>query len=184
MSAFSQLFTINADSIRQHENGEYFVLYGRGSKRVQSILGAEREILIIGNTYVDQQARSLQFARRIINGSDGRLETSLCVFVHQDPRGNAKLKKWGRENGVAVIPVYTSNGVLPRGQEMERLLSYEFFTQDPFDVTGPVANDAQFYGRRTEAQELARKLQSGHIRACFGIRKIGKPQYFTGFWRN
>ena len=54
------------------------------------------------------------------------------------------------------------------------MLSHEFFTQDPFDVTGPVANDAQFFGRRTEAQELARKLQLGHIRSCFGIRKIGK----------
>ncbi len=173
-SAFSQLFSINSDSIRQFENGEYFVMYARGSKRVQNILGAEREILIIGNIYGDQQARSLQFARRVINESDGRLETGLCVFIHQDPRGNAKLKRWGRENGLAVIPVYTSNGVLPRGQELERLLSYEFFTQDPFDVTGPVANDAQFFGRRTEAQELARKLQSGHIRAVFGIRKIGK----------
>ncbi len=174
ISAFSELFSINAESVRHYENGEYFVMYARGSKRVQNILGAEREILIIGNVYADQQARSLQFTRRVINESDGRLETSLCVFVHQDPRGNAKLKRWGRENGIAVIPVYTSTGVLPRGQEMERLLSYEFFTQDPFDVTGPVASDAQFFGRRTEAQELARKLQAGHIRACFGIRKIGK----------
>lgn len=174
VSAFAELFGINTESVRRFENGEYFVMYARGSKRVQNILGAEREILIMGNIYADQQARSLQFARRIINESDGRLETSLCVFVHQDPRGNAKLKRWGRENGVAVIPVYTSTGVLPRGQEMERLLSYEFFTQDPFDVTGPVANDAQFFGRRTEAQELARKLQAGNIRACFGIRKIGK----------
>lgn len=173
-SAFSQLFTINFESIRLFETGEYFIMYGRGSKRVQNILGAEREILILGNIYADQQARSLQFARRVINESDGRLETSLCVFIHQDPRGNSKLKRWGRENGLAVVPVYTSTGVLPRGQEMERLLSYEFFTQDPFDVTGPVASDAQFFGRRTEAQELARKLQSGHIRACFGIRKIGK----------
>jgi len=173
-SAFSQLFTINHDSIRQFENGEYFVMYARGSKRVQNILGAEREILILGNIYDDQQARSLRFARRVINESDGRLESGLCVFVHQDPRGNAKLKRWGRENGLVVIPVYTSTGELRRGQELERLLSYEFFTQDPFDVTGPVANDAQFFGRRTEAQELARKLQSGHIRACFGIRKIGK----------
>jgi hypothetical protein len=54
------------------------------------------------------------------------------------------------------------------------LLAYEFFSQDPFDVTGPVASDAQFFGRRTEAQELARKLQGGQIRACFGIRKVGK----------
>lgn len=173
-SALSQLFVINFETIRQFENGEYFVLYARGSKRVQNILGAEREILIIGNVYKDQQARSLQFARRVINESDGRLETALCVFVHKDPRGNSKLKRWGRENGLALIPIYSSSGVLPRGQELERLLSYEFFTQDPFDVTGPVANDAQFFGRRTEAQELARKLQSGHIRSCFGIRKIGK----------
>jgi hypothetical protein len=173
-AAFTGLFSINSDTVRQFENGEYFVIYARGSKRVQSILGAEREILILGNIYADQQARSVRFARRLINESDGRLETTLCVIVHQDPRGNAKLKRWGRENGLAVIPVHTSTGVLPRNQELERLLSYEFFTQDPFDVTGPVANDAQFFGRRSEAQELARKLQSGHIRACFGIRKIGK----------
>lgn len=173
-SALSQLFVINSETVRQFETGEYFIMYARGSKRVRNILGAEREILILGNIYADQQARSVQFARRLINESDGRLETTLCVIVHQDPRGNAKLKRWGRENGLAVIPVHTSTGVLPRGQELERLLSYEFFTQDPFDVTGPVANDAQFFGRRSEAQDLARKLQSGHIRACFGIRKIGK----------
>ncbi|MCB5412267.1 ATP-binding protein [Pseudogemmobacter faecipullorum] len=173
-AAFTGLFAITAESIRQFENGEYFVMYARGSKRLQSILGAEREILILGNVYSDQQARSVQFVRRLINDSDGRLETTLCVIVHQDPRGNTKLKNWGRENGLAVIPVYTATGVLPRNQELERLLSYEFFTQDPFDVTGPVANDAQFFGRRAEAQELARKLHSGHIRACFGIRKIGK----------
>ena len=173
-SAFSQLFTISSESVRYFENGEYLVMFARGSKRVQSILGIEREILIIGNIYADQQARSLRFARRIINESDGRLEKTLCVFVHQDPRGNSKLKRWGRENGLAIIPIYTASGILPRGQELERLLSYEFFTQDPFDVTGPVANDTQFFGRRTEAQELARKLQSGHIRSCFGIRKIGK----------
>lgn len=174
MSAFTGLFSINSASIRQFETGEYFVIYAKCSKRVQSILGAERELLMIGNVYADQQVRSLKFARRIIDESGGRLEPTLCIIVHQDPRGNTKLKRWGRENGIAVIPVYTSSGVLPREQEMERLLSFEFFTQDPFDVTGPVANDSQFFGRRGEAQELARKLQSGHIRACFGIRKIGK----------
>lgn len=173
-SALSQLFVINSETIRQFETGEYFVLIAKGTKRVRNILGIEREILILGNVYADQQPRSVQFARRLINESDGRLERTLCVIVHQDARGNAKLKRWGRENGVAVIPVYTSDGILPRGQRLERLLSYEFFTQDPFDVTGPVADDAQFFGRRTEAQELARKLQAGHIRSCFGIRKIGK----------
>ena len=158
ISALTGLFEITSETVRQFENGEYFVLYAKGSKRVRSILGAEREILVLGNVYADQQARSVQFARRLINESDGRLETTLCVIIHRDPRGNNKLKRWGRENGLAVIPLYTGTGALPRNQELERLLSYEFFTQDPFDVTGPVANDAQFFGRRSEAQELALDL--------------------------
>lgn len=173
-SAFSQLFTFNYIAPRQYETGEYVYAVARGSKRVQSILGIDREILILGNLYRDQQPRSLQFAKKLIAESEGRLETSVCILVHPDPKGNAKLKRWGRENGIAIIPVYTSTGILPRGQELERLLSFEFFTQDPFDITGPVANDAQFFGRRSEAQELARKLQSGQIRSCFGMRKIGK----------
>lgn len=174
ISAFSALFTFNYNATRQYETGEYVVCIARGSKRVQSILGIDREVLVLGNTYRDQQPRSLQFAKKIIAESEGRLETTVCVIVHPDPKGNIKLKRWGRENGIAIIPVYSASGILPRGQELERLLSFEFFTQDPFDITGPVANDAQFFGRRSEAQELARKLQSGQIRSCFGIRKIGK----------
>ncbi|MGO9430131.1 hypothetical protein [Rhodoblastus sp.] len=174
VSAFSQLFKVNSEAVRTFEKGDYFLLFAQGTKRVRSILGIEREILILGTTFTDQQPRSVQFARLLIDESTGRLENTICIIVHQDPRGNSKLKKWGREDGLAVIPVYTASGILPRGQELERTLSHELFTQDPFDVTGPVANDAQFFGRRTEAQELARKLQYGHIRSCFGIRKIGK----------
>ena len=47
--------------------------------------------------------------------------------------------------------------------ELERELFAELFAQDPFEVTGPVSDDANFFGRRDEAQELARKLQHGYI---------------------
>lgn len=57
-SAFTQLFTINAETTRKFETGDYFTIFATGSKRVKSILGIEREILILGNTYADQQARS------------------------------------------------------------------------------------------------------------------------------
>lgn len=173
-SALASLFTVNQESTRQFQTGTYGIMYAAGTKRIKSILGVEREVLILSNTYADQQPRSIQFANKIIADSSGRLESNVCVVVHTDPRGNAKLKRWGREKAIAVLPLYTSDLILPRGQELERLLSYEFFSQDPFDVTGPVANDSQFFGRRTEAQELARKLQKGQIRSCFGIRKIGK----------
>ena len=90
-AAFTQLFTFNSDTIRQFETGEYVAVIARGSKRVQSILGIDREILILGNVYNDQQPRSVQFAKRLVADSEGRLETTVCIIVHQDPRGNAKL---------------------------------------------------------------------------------------------
>ena len=57
---------------------------------------------------------------------------------------------------------------------LERALCVELYSHDTFDVTGPVSDDANFYGRRDEAIDLARKLQKGQIRSCLGIRKVGK----------
>lgn len=162
------------DWIHKWGGGSYFSVFARPSKRLRAILDVEREILIAGNVYYEQQARSLAYAKKQIVESNGRLEPNLCIIVHCDPKGNSKLKKWGRQQGLAVLPIYARNGNLPMGPDFERALSFELFSQDPFDVTGPVASDAQFFGRRTEAQELARKLQTGQIRAHLGIRKIGK----------
>jgi hypothetical protein len=172
--AISGLFHVNGSDIIDRENGSYFSIFARATKRMRAILSIDREILIIGNTYLDQQARTISVAKQLISEFGNRLEPRIFIIVHRDPRGNSKLKKWGREDGVTVIPIYAASNKVPRGQELEKLLSFEFFSQDPFDVTGPVDSDAQFFGRRTEAQELARKLQQGQIRACFGIRKIGK----------
>jgi hypothetical protein len=58
--------------------------------------------------------------------------------------------------------------------ELERELFLEYFSQDPFEVSGPVHDDNHFYGRRDEAQDLARQLQQGQVRALLGIRRIGK----------
>lgn len=168
------LFVVTHRSIHQWENGEYFCIYGRPSRRLRTILDVEREVVFVGNTYYDQQQRTISFAQKQIRESRGRLEPRVLFIVHSDSMGNSKLKKWGREAGLTIIPIYVGNEALPKGRNLERLLSFEFFSQDPFDVTGPVASDSQFFGRRTEAQELARKLQLGQIRSIFGIRKIGK----------
>jgi hypothetical protein len=160
--------------IHKWGGGSYFSIFARPSKRLRAILDVEREILVAGNVYYEQQVRSLAYAKDQIDQSNGRLEPNICIIIHCDPKGNSKLKKWGRQQGIAVLPIYARNGHVPMGADFERALSFELFSQDPFDVTGPVASDAQFFGRRTEAQELARKLQAGQIRAHLGIRKIGK----------
>jgi hypothetical protein len=86
------------------------------------------------------------------------------------------LKNWGREHGLSILPVFFKVDRLTSisQEDFERLLCQELYSYDPFDITGPVSDDAQFYGRRTEAQDLARQLQQGQIKSCLGIRKIGK----------
>ena len=44
---------------------------------------------------------------------------------------------------------------------LEKVLCVELYSHDPFDVTGPVSDDQNFFGRREEAIDLARKLQKG-----------------------
>ena len=124
-------------------------------------------------SFEEQQQRTIRTAKDVIEASNGRLESSIVIIVHLDPDGNPKLKRWGRNLGLSVLPVYA--GACPtRPEEVERLLAQELFSHDPFDVTGPVSDDVNFFGRRNEAHDLARKLQNGQIRSILGIRKIGK----------
>ena len=171
--ATHDLFKINSSFSVTREKGYYGACLAMPSAKVRAALSTDREILIIISTFVDQQTRTIQTARDIIEESEGRLDSSTFVIIHRDPRGNNKLKKWGREQGMAVLPIFYE-GFLPTGDSILKKLAYELYSFDVFDVTGPVADDLQFYGRREEARDLAKKLQSGQIRSCFGIRKIGK----------
>lgn len=82
-------------------------------------------------------------------------------------------RNWGRDQGLSVLPIHGSFKS-STALDLERILCVELYSHDPFDVTGPVSDDQNFYGRRDEAIDLARKLQKGQIRSCLGIRKVGK----------
>lgn len=162
------------DEFRPYKKGLYGVLYAKPRRNVGQLLAVERELLVLATSFTDLHARTNALAVEIIDGSEGRLERTVAIIVHRDPHGDAKLRNWGRDVGLTVIPLYMQGDDLPAGDELERRLLSEFFSRDPFDVTGPVSDDNEFYGRRDEAQELGRQLQQGQVRACLGIRKIGK----------
>jgi len=157
----------------QRDKGTYTYLLARPSKRLALALSVDREILVLFSPYKEQQQRTIKTARELIAESDGRLESTIAIIVHKEHGGSVKLKKWGRMLGLSVLPVFVDE-CPTTPEELEHLLSLELFSHDPFDVTGPVSDDDNFFGRRNEAQDLARKLQSGQIRSCLGIRKIGK----------
>jgi len=171
--AFKDTFKINSQFSITREKGYYGACIAMPAAKVRAALSIDREILIVISTFSDQQTRTIQTAKEIIEESEGRIDSSTFIVIHRDPRGNNKLKKWGREQGLAVLPIFYEES-LPTGDALLQKLAYELYSFDVFDVTGPVADDLQFYGRREEARDLAKKLQTGQIRSCFGIRKIGK----------
>lgn len=169
----SGLFTESHRYSKRFEKGLYACSILRPSKRMRTIMGVERELLLVASTFRDQQQRTLRFIRDEIEGSAGRLESAIAVVVHMDKEGNHKLSNWGREAGISVIPL-NGNTRIESEADLERRLSAQLYSHDPFDVSGPVSSDTSFFGRREEAIDLARQLQSGQIRSCLGIRKVGK----------
>jgi hypothetical protein len=170
----SQLFKITKPMTTfEFEKGVYGSIFVKPIKRVQKIFSTDREVLVLLTNFSDQQQRTIGAIEEQLSQTPGRLEGTLVIVVHTDPDGNSKLKNWGREKGIAILPIAAHASMPDRGT-FERDLLQDFFSNDPFDVTGPVSDDARFFGRRAEALDISRQLQSGQIRACLGIRKIGK----------
>ncbi|NWD73742.1 ATP-binding protein [Pseudomonas gingeri] len=157
----------------EFENGVYGVLFVKPNKRLAKIFSTDREVIVLITNFQDQQQRTIQALKLQIFEYNGRLEGSLAIVVHADPEGDRKLKNWGREQGLAILPI-SAHDNMSDPATFERDLLQDFFTNDPFDVTGPVSDDARFFGRRTEALDIARQLRNGQIRSSLGIRKIGK----------
>jgi len=76
---------------------------------------------------------------------------------------------------MTVLPIYrASAGAMPPSGLVRQRLAKELFATDSFQVTGPVSDDSDFFGRREQAHDLLRQLQAGRIAATFGLRKVGK----------
>jgi hypothetical protein len=157
----------------EYENGIYGVLFVAPNKRLAKIFSTDRELVVLITNFPEQQQRTIHALKAQIADSQGRLEGAVAIVVHADPDGNMKLKNWGREQGIALMPISARDSI-GDAAIFERELLQDFFSNDPFDVTGPVSDDARFFGRRSEALDIARQLRGGQIRSSLGIRKIGK----------
>jgi hypothetical protein len=168
------LFTITKPfSTFEYEKGMYGLFYLKPNKRLARIFATDREIIALITNFPEQQQRTIHALKEQVGESQGRLEGTLAIVIHADPDGNSKLKNWGREQGLAILPV-SSRDSLAGAEIFERDILQDFFSNDPFDVTGPVSDDTRFFGRRSEALDIARQLRNGQIRSSLGIRKIGK----------
>ncbi len=159
----------------RRDRAPFSVVYCKPTRSVAESLLLSREILALVANFDDAQVRTVHVAKQLITESSGRLDPALAIVVHADRRGDEKLRTWGREHGLKVIPIYRPRaGALPTAEILRRNIAAELFSMDPFQVTGPVVNDMDFFGRGNDAIDLLRQLQAGRVRSLFGIRKIGK----------
>ncbi|AOY57305.1 ATP-binding protein [Desulfococcus multivorans] len=172
-SSADGLFAVYGRYSESFEGGIYICAIAKPTKRMRATLSADRELLLVASSFTDQQQRTIKFIKREIEKAEGRYEKTIAIVIHKDPSGNQKLRNWGRDLGIAILPIY-GNTAPSESKDLEKYLCYELYSHDPFDVTGPVSDDSNFFGRRDEAIDLARKLQKGQIRSCLGIRKVGK----------
>ena len=167
-------FKIHGSYQTTYDQGVYGCLITSPSRRTQRALGVDREVLAVVSTFENQQTRTIRFVKHEISESLGRYESSIAIVIHSDPHGNEKLKNWGKEDGISILPVQARRLAVEERGDLLNILCTELYSHDPFDITGPVSDDHNFFGRREEAIELARKLRNGQIRSCLGIRKVGK----------
>lgn len=153
------------------EKGNYIYFPVQPTKNIKSALSVTREILTVVTDFDDLQARTIALVKYLLSKYHGRFEQSLTIVIHKDPRGSSKLKVWGAENGITVIQLnYTDLN----SSDIRSIINEELYSQDPFDITGPVSKETEFFGRREEAIAFARKIQTGNISSLLGIRKTGK----------
>jgi hypothetical protein len=167
------LFTESSVSYSSFEKGWYIRGVMKPTKRMAAALATDRELLFLATNFSDQQPRVIEFAKKVIAQEKGRLE-HLVVIIHLDQDGDRKLKTWGREQALTVLPILLDVTADATPESVQRSLSSELFSRDPFDVSTPVSDDSHFFGRRDEAIDLARTIATSRIRSYFGVRKIGK----------
>lgn len=173
--ALTDIFTISSYKMVTKYGAKLPTLFCKPTKTIANALFVEREVLAIIANFPDIHARTVTIIRELIDASAPQLDPGLAIVVHADRNGDDKLRHWGREKGVTILPIYRPrSGALPPAAQLRQRLANELFSFDPFQVTGPVSDDIDFFGRKNDALELLRQLREGRIRSLFGIRKVGK----------
>lgn len=174
-STLDGLFTLTGyKRVRKHKES-YVTIFCKPTSTISKALLIEREVVAVIARFSDIHARTVSIAEEVIAQHAPQLERTLAIVVHGDEKGDEKLRSWGRERGLTIVPIcHTKKTPMPTSDTFRRRIAVDVFSGNSFDVTGPVIEDIDFFGRRNEASELVRQLEHGRIRSLFGIRKAGK----------
>ena len=159
--------------------GDNIYLFCKPTKTVSDSLLINREVLVVITKYESLDPRTVQVIKDIISDRSPQLATEIAIVLHSDTEGDIKLRQWGKEQAIKVVPIYRPKVSAQAADVIRQQLSATLLSVDPFQVTGPVSDDTDFFGRKSDALDFLRQLESGRIRAIFGMRKIGKTSFIN-----
>lgn len=165
---------------REYEQGLYGCLVVKPSRRMRASLGVDREVLAVASTFADQQQRTIRFIEQEIEISEGRYDTTIAIIMHRDPDGDAKLKNWGRQKGISILPISLEK--LERCNDdvnaisLEKVLCVELYSHDLFDVTGPVSDDHNFSAGGRKRSTLHGNSRPAKYELVLAFVKLGRPR--------
>lgn len=170
--SFEGIADFDTSTTFKAEQAVYGEAYLKVHHRLGTALLANREVLLVLAEFPDVQVRNVQVVRERLQKGAHRLQSNIAIVAHRDAGGNKKLRLWGREHGLTLLPLDLSAGA-PSTSDLLGLLLEDLYSYDRFDLTGPVRSDFQFFGRPF-VPDMARRMAEGTIASLFGMRKIGK----------
>jgi hypothetical protein len=160
--------------------GRYVTLFCKPTRTISDSLLLNREVLVIITKYDNLDPRTISVIKDIIKDRSPQLATEVAIVIHSESGGDSKLRQWGKEQAIKIVPIFRPKGSAHSAEiTLRQQLSASLLSVDPFQVTGPVSDDLDFFGRKNDALDILRQLESGRIRAIFGMRKIGKTSFIN-----
>lgn len=158
----------------RRKGSAYEAIFAKPKRAIADALFIDREVLILVANYPRVEPRTLAVVSELINEHAPRLYPRLSVIVHADPQGDGQIREWAAQKSLTLLPIYAGPESALTPARLETALSREIYGADSFQITGPVANDADFFGRKSQVLEVLRALKVGRIKSIFGLRKVGK----------
>jgi hypothetical protein len=109
-AAVDGMFTITGYSELTKLRGRYVTLFCKPTKAVSDSLLLNREVLAVLTTYATIDPRTIKVVKDIITSRSPQLATEIAIVLHSDPEGDAKLRQWGKEQSLRIVPLFRSGG--------------------------------------------------------------------------
>lgn len=164
--------------VTEEAQGSRWGLYLKLPRRLRSVFGTAREVLVWVVQSSEFQARTVTQAAKIIERERPRLCEDFAIVITSDKNTELHASETAESLDTIFLGFCTDDFKLfePWGTgEFVRALQQRLYSRDLYDLPTAATRSEDFFGRRSMVTEIATRLRSGgrHI-GLFGLRKIGK----------